>query len=154
MKNLISSLQTLEISFFCEISHKRGSVLSNHLSRLTVASKLKRHTQRRDGQPLKCLSIRSCSRWCEISHKRGSVLSNHLSRLTVASKLKRHTQRRDGQPLKCLSIRSCSRWGLHSRDVSTTLVSSYLAFPPLPILSTLTYKNRRYISVALSFKSP
>ena len=86
MKNLISSLQTLEISFFCEISHKRGS-----------------------------------------------VLSNHLSRLTVASKLKRHTQRRDGQPLKCLSIRSCSRWGLHSRDVSTTLVSSYLAFPPLPI---------------------
>lgn len=36
----------------CEISHKPSSVLSNHLSRPTVASKLKRRTQRRDGQPL------------------------------------------------------------------------------------------------------
>ena len=27
---------------------------------------------------------------------------------------------------------SCSRWGLQSRAVACTLVSSYLAFPPLP----------------------
>ena len=69
---------------------------------------------------------------CEINHKRGSVLSNHLSRPAVANRFKRHTQKRDGQPLKCSSIRSCSKWGLHSREVAITLVSSYLAFPPLP----------------------
>jgi len=27
---------------------------------------------------------------------------------------------------------SCSRWGLQSRAVASTLVSSYLTFPPLP----------------------
>ena len=69
--------------------------------------------------------------WCEISHKPGSVLSNHLSRLTVTSKLKRHTTWRDGQSHNAIT-RSCSRWGLHSDDVTTMLVSSYLAFPPLP----------------------
>ena len=29
-------------------------------------------------------------------------------------------------------IWSCSRWGLHSHTVASVLVSSYLAFPPLP----------------------
>lgn len=46
------------------------------------------------------------------------------------------TRERDGPPLEtkisCSPIRSCSRWGLHSRIVTYTLVSSYLAFPPLP----------------------
>lgn len=42
---------------------------------------------------------------------------------------------------------SCSGWGLQSQLVSKLLVSSYLTFPPLP-------KKRRYISVALSLKSP
>ena len=45
-----------------QIIHKRSSVLSNHLSRLTVASKLKRHTTWRDGPPHKAIT-RSCSRW-------------------------------------------------------------------------------------------
>ena len=58
----LTSFQTL-YKKGCEISHKPSSVLSNHLSRLTVTNKLKRRTQRRDGQPLKCLSIRSCSKW-------------------------------------------------------------------------------------------
>ena len=43
--------------------------------------------------------------------------------------------------------RRCIGQGLHSSTVSCTLVSSYLAFPPLP------YK-RRYISVALALRSP
>ena len=30
-------------------------------------------------------------------------------------------------------IWSCSRWGLHSHTVASVLVSSYLAFPPLPL---------------------
>ena len=65
--------------------------------------------------------------------KRSSVLSNHLSRLTVTSKLKRHTTWRNGQFHNAIT-RSCSRWGLHSHDVTTMLVSSYLAFPSLPVI--------------------
>ena len=42
----------------------------------------------------------------------------------------------------------CSRWGLHSRSVARPLVSSYLAFPSLPAI------HRRFLSVALSLKSP
>lgn len=84
---------------------------------------------------------------CKISHKPSSVLSNHLSRLIVANKLKRHTQRRDGQPLYAslfglapsgvyIAVKSPSRWWA-------------LTSPFHPYLY-----NRRYISVALSFKSP
>ena len=84
---------------------------------------------------------------CEINHKRSSVLSNHLSRLIVTNKLKRHTQRRDGQPLHAslfglapdgvyIAVKSPSRWWA-------------LTSPFHPYL-----KIRRYISVALSFKSP
>ena len=90
---------------------------------------------------------------CETSRKRSSVLSNHLSRLTVTSKLKRHTTWRDGQSHNAIT-RSCSRWGLHSHHVTMMLVSSYLAFPPLPSTSNKLEYIRRYLSVALSFKSP
>ena len=45
------------------------------------------------------------------------------------------------------SIRCCSEWGLQHASVAGAWVSSYLAFPPLPF-------SRRYISVALSLKSP
>ena len=47
----------------------------------------------------------------------------------------------------CPSIRPCIKWGLHSRKVTNALVSSYLTFPPLP-------QKRRYLSVALSLRSP
>ena len=40
------------------------------------------------------------------------------------------TGKRGGQPH--FASPSCSRWGLHSRKVANALVSSYLAFPPLP----------------------
>ncbi|EMS71765.1 hypothetical protein CTER_2237 [Ruminiclostridium cellobioparum subsp. termitidis CT1112] len=33
----------------------------------------------------------------------------------------------------CVPPRRCSRWGLHSRQVTMPLVSSYLTFPSLPL---------------------
>ena len=64
----------------CEISHKPSSVLSNHLSRLIVTNKLKRRTRRRDGQPLNCLSIRSCSKWGLHSHEVAiTLVSSYLT---------------------------------------------------------------------------
>lgn len=42
------------------------------------------------------------------------------------------TRERNG-PFHCSSIRSCSGWGLPSQPVAWLLVSSYLAFPPLPV---------------------
>ena len=50
-----------------------------------------------------------------------------------------------------LLLWSCSGWGLPSQPVAWMLVSSYLAFPPLPVPSG---GHRRYISVALSLESP
>ena len=46
-----------------------------------------------------------------------------------------------------LPIQSCTEWGLQDQYVAILSVSSYLAFPSLP-------ENRRFISVALSLKSP
>ena len=60
------------------------------------------------------------------------VLVNYLSGLSVAGKLKRPTfWRRRAAAFHPLW--SCSEWGLHSRTVACALVSSYLAFPPLPL---------------------
>ena len=58
------------------------------------------------------------------------------------------TRKRDGPP-HMLPYQSCTRWGLQSGQVAMPLVSSYLAFPPLRPL-----RDSRYISVALSLKSP
>ena len=41
-----------------------------------------------------------------------------------------------------------------ARSVTTAAVVSYTAFPPLPISSTLSVKQWRYISVALALESP
>jgi len=82
----------------------------------------------------------------EQAYKPSSVLDSHLSRTAVACCLKQHTRERGGPP-HMLSYLPCSRWGLQSQPVTWLLVSSYLAFPPLP----LTW---RYISVALSSESP
>ncbi len=49
------------------------------------------------------------------------------------------------------SIWSCSRWGLPSQPVTWPLVSSYLTISPLPIQIRM---YRRYVSVALSLRSP
>ena len=60
------------------------------------------------------------------------------------------TRERNG-PSHYSSIRSCSEWGLPSQPVTWLLVSSYLAFPPLPVPFC---GHRRYLSVALSLESP
>src|SRR3989339_335557 len=58
-----------------------------------------------------------------------------------------HLPETDGQPLSL--IRCCSRWGLHRPT------SYHVAGKLLPHLSTLTFfQKRRYLSVALSLKSP
>lgn len=79
--------------------------------------------------------------------KPGPVFDNHLSRLIVSNKLKPPPQ--DGRAILYVLPRCCSRWGLHSRNVTKPLVSSYLAFPSL-----LSVAGQRYLSVVLSLKSP
>ncbi len=74
-------------------------------------------------------------------------LNDHLSRPAVASRFKRPTRERDGQPHGSLCGLASS--GVYrAYPVTRIAVSSYLAFPPLPV------KDRRYISVALSLESP
>ena len=73
-------------------------------------------------------------------------LNDHLSRPIVTNRFKRPTRERDGQPHSSL-------FGLASSGVyraclvTKTAVSSYLAFPPLPVAW-------RFISVALAWESP
>jgi len=46
-----------------------------------------------------------------------------------------------------LPYQSCTEWGLQRASVAGARVSSYLAFPSLPV-------SGRFISVALSLESP
>jgi len=46
-----------------------------------------------------------------------------------------------------LPYQSCTEWGLQRASVAGTRVSSYLAFPSLPVAG-------RFLSVALSLESP
>ncbi len=64
-------------------------------------------------------------------YKPSSVLDDHLSRPEVAFSAPAITRGRDGPP-HMPSYQSCTRWGLQSGQVAMPLVSSYLAFPPLP----------------------
>ncbi len=76
--------------------------------------------------------------------KPSSVLNGYLSTAVVTDSLQRI--RRDAE--QAFDLISCTEWGLHARVVTKACVGSYPAFPPLqrPAL--------RYISVALSLKSP
>ena len=56
--------------------------------------------------------------------------------------------KRNGPPLD--ASQSCSRWGLHSRKVANALVSSYLAFPPLPKLVSAVYLCCTFLQVTLT----
>ena len=80
------------------------------------------------------------------TYKPGSVFDNHLSRYDISIILK--PPLRDGRAAQCPVSRCCSRWGLHSQ------ICYHIAGELLPHLSTLTVFLRRYISVALSLKSP
>ena len=75
--------------------------------------------------------------------KPSSVLDGYLSTPIVTEGLQRVC--RDAEQAFCLI--SCTEWGLHARVVTKTCVGSYPAFPPLQLAL-------RYISVALSLKSP
>ena len=90
----------------------------------------------------------------EISRKRSSVLSNHLSRFIVTNKLKRYTRKRGGQPLN-VSLFDLAPGGVYIAIMSPwcwwALTSPF--HPYLIYFNKLKY-IRRYLSVALSFKSP
>ena len=75
--------------------------------------------------------------------KPSSVLDGYLSTPIVTEGLKRIC--RDAE--QAFGLSSCTEWGLHARVVTKTCVGSYPAFPPLQLAL-------RYISVALSLKSP
>lgn len=98
------------------------------------------------------------SRILSSSHLSTSRRGNHLSRTIVTHRLMRPTRRftseQPANPHACTktipSAWSCSRWGLPSQPVTRLLVSSYLTISPLPG----TRVARRYVSAALSLKSP
>ena len=82
----------------------------------------------------------------ELVYKPSSVIGNYLSRRTIADTLKPHFGimcRANNLPV-CVAANRVYM----AADVSTRSVSSYLAFPSLP------YNIRRFISVALSLRSP
>ena len=72
----------------------------------------------------------------------------HLSRLAVADKLKRYSRYSVGRTALLTETQSCSGWGLHG------ILCYHNIGELLPRLSILTVMLRRFISVALSLKSP
>ena len=83
-------------------------------------------------------------------YKPSSVVYGHLSRLAVADKLKRCSRYSVGRTALLTETQSCSEWGLHG-------IPCYHSIGELlPRLSILTsnLRLRRFISVALSLKSP
>ena len=93
--------------------------------------------------------------------KPGSVSGSHLSRRRVSAPLE--PPPRDGRGALArmpafgpVPPWRCSGRGLQDRRVAAPAVSPYLAFPPLPIRHGCKAGNAggRYISVALSLKSP
>ena len=80
--------------------------------------------------------------------KPSSVVYGHLSRLAVTDKLKRYSRYpSDGQPLRRIPNLAASGVYMAYR-ITAVSVSSYLAFP------SLQRKSLRFISVALSLRSP
>lgn len=81
-------------------------------------------------------------------YKPSSVLDNHLSRRSVTNTFKRPTTGGYEQhPFYTLTW-SCSRWGLQSHIVAYALVSSYLAFPSLPLRKEAVYFCCTFLGVA------
>ena len=95
--------------------------------------------------------------------KPSSVVYGHLSRLTVTDKLKRYSRYSVGRTALLTETQSCCGWGLHG------ILCYHSIGELLPRLSILTANGRhskllktekrlsrlrRFISVALSLKSP
>ena len=75
-------------------------------------------------------------------------MHGHLSRLAVADKFKRYSRQSAGRTALLADAQSCSGWGLHG-------ILRYRSIGELlPRLSILTRLPLRFISVALSLKSP
>ena len=75
-------------------------------------------------------------------------MHGHLSRLTVADKFKRYSRQSAGRTALTADAQSCSGWGLHG-------IPRYRGIGELlPRLSILTRLPLRFISVALSLRSP
>ena len=91
------------------------------------------------------------SKGFEFACKPSSVVYGHLSRLTVTDKLKRYSRYSVGRTALLTDTQSCSEWGLHGilryRNIGELL-------PRLSILTAADEPRRRFISVALSRKSP
>ena len=84
----------------------------------------------------------------EFVYKPSSVLHGHLSSLAVADKIKRYSRQSAGRTALLADAQSCSGWGLHG-------IPHYCGIGELlPRLSILTRLPLRFISVALSLKSP
>ncbi len=75
--------------------------------------------------------------------KPSSVFDDYLSTTVVTNGLQRIC--RDTEQV--FGLISCTEWGLHERKVAIAFVVSYTTFPPLLF-------SKRFISVALSLKSP
>ena len=104
-----------------------------------------------------------CLKGFEFVCKPSSVVYGHLSRLTVTDKLKRYSRYSVGRTALLTDTQSCSEWGLHG------ILCYHNIGELLPRLSILTVNgqlkkstfkgiplshSRRYISVALSRRSP
>ena len=70
-------------------------------------------------------------------------MDDYLSTTVVTNSLQRIC--RDTEQV--FDLISCTEWGLHERKVAIAFVVSYTTFPPLLF-------SKRFISVALSLKSP
>ena len=80
-------------------------------------------------------------------------MNDHLSRPAVANRLKRPTSRHDGQPYR-LSFGLASSGVYRACLVTKTAVSSYLAFPPLPVKSLAVYFCCTSLGVASTGRYP
>ena len=89
----------------------------------------------------------------EPDDKPGYVVNDHLSRPAVANRLKRPTSRHDGQPYR-LSFGLASSGVYRACLVTKTAVSSYLAFPPLPVKSLAVYFCCTSLGVASTGRYP
>ena len=93
--------------------------------------------------------------------KPSSVVYGHLSRLAVTDKLKRYSRYSVGRTALLTDTQSCNGWGLHGipryRDIGELLPRLSILTETGNLLLGIQGKAkpfRRFISVALSLKSP
>lgn len=93
-----------------------------------------KHTQKEH-----CIRSVLCFKWVSRSVSRVLYLVIIYLGPLLPAGLKRPTYGKRRAAALHVPAWSCSRWGLQSRKVASTLVSSYLAFPPLPRQAVAVY---------------